>query len=764
MSVSNGETVNASSIGGSQHSAVRLGSVIYLSIVGTLGLIANGLVIVAFWRYRKLRTATKNLFILNLAVCDIVLSILDVIFSISSSVRGKWLYGSAGCYFYGFSHYFFISNTVSTLAVISVDRFYYITKPGRAHTSIITKFRAGVLIVIVYAYTFVFTVPPVMGWNSFVEEKHFFSGCYIDYSDQNAASISYSLTASVFLFLVPLAVMLYCYVKIFLAVRRSTRKNMKSKSSAIGVNGNTVRKKFPLMKRTHIQTAKMIIMAVFFSMIVWVPYVLVSLVKAFSSGTYSCSVASHITVLIAKSCVIYNVLIYVVLNRKFKAAILDMICCGKRPKGIFLDRYVLGGSARQRLSRILSDTDREHPSQTVEGQRSRLTALNNPHQRWSVSDGLTLGKETYSSIELSKSQQGGHMQRPVEFNKEISFQDLTVKDSDPRLRLNTFGLARKREEEHSTLQNVKSNSKGLPKTSEKLDKYAVVTVDGVETSIKEKDSIKAEKACRNVFATGVNGRVCSKNEVSTLSEVKRTALDKIRALTRRKLPDTPQNVNLPTTTVQENIEVSDNNDKANANEGHRLNTDNKCEHELIGSTSAETETSAVANETPSAHQNSGMLGAYKIIRTASQRKFEGPNPLRHQRHLNFKRGITRSRESIKSLYSRRENVISHNGVENRCTTLTRNFRGLTANNSIQKRYSNTRRGDSHKYGSKITKNSKHGTKTISNSRSHSKFRKTSVNSLEISSPSELENIHNYWKRMSLCLDDIDLNDGIAVIV
>ena len=350
------------------YKSARAGSVTYLLVVVTLGLIANSLVITVFWKYRKLRTAT-NLFIFNLAVCDITLSVLDCVFSIPSSLHDRWLFGSAGCSAYGFLHYFFICNTVVTLGVISVDRFFFITRPNRVHS---IQPNARWMLVAVYVYTLLFTFPPVVGWNSFAEEKFFYSGCYINYVDQRPASIAYSVIASVCLFLVPLAVMIYCYTRIFLAVRNSTQRTI-SRAGPSQDGGSSVKKKFPILKRTHVQTAKMIIVNIFFFMIVWFPYVVVSLIKASSGEELIVPLASHITILVAKSCVIYNVLIYVILNRKLKAAFIDLVCCGKPPGSLF-NNQGQANNARMRISRILN-SETEVPTNVAEAQRNRLSAL-----------------------------------------------------------------------------------------------------------------------------------------------------------------------------------------------------------------------------------------------------------------------------------------------------------------------------------------------------------------------------------------------------
>lgn len=341
----------------------RIASVVYLCVVGTCGIIANSLVVFVFWKYPKLRTAA-NLFILNLALCDLMLSILDSVFSIVSTKQGKWLFGHGGCVTYGFFHYFFICCTGSTLAGISVDRFFFITRPSQTRAAqMITRRKAIAMLAIIYLYTLMFTFPPCVGWNDFVVEHSLYSGCYINYGDQRTSSIVYSIIAPFFLFLVPLTIMIYCYARIFLAVRRSTRRTITRSL------GSQSLKRYPLLKRTHVQTAKIIVVVILFSMIVWVPYVVVSFVKA-ANGKVN-PLVSHITVLVAKSCVIYNVLIYAILNRKLKAAILDAVSCGRQSFSSIGSPSSGNSLQRNRANRFVSETE----VSGAEGLKNRISTL-----------------------------------------------------------------------------------------------------------------------------------------------------------------------------------------------------------------------------------------------------------------------------------------------------------------------------------------------------------------------------------------------------
>lgn len=390
-----------------QYTTARHFSVVYLIIIGMVGILSNLLVVIVFVKYERLRTAA-NLFILNLAVCDIILSSLDSALSIPSTYNNQWLFSRTACVCYGFLHYFFISITVSTLAAISIDRFFYITKPTQVQAWRITRARALGMLSVIYIYVLLFTFPPLTGWNSFVTEEYFYSGCYINYSDQDPAAIGYSVVASAFLFLAPLIIMIVCYHKIYRAVRSSTRKTIGRKLGPPGTP-STLRRKYPLFKRTHVQTAKMIVVVIFFCVIVWLPFVAVSLIKAFTGNSVVSPLGSHITLLITKSCVVYNVLIYVFLNRKLKAAITLLLCCGKTPT--WMSNNNKTSISKMRLSRMQSETDREIPSDAV---RNRLSAL-----------------AVFTGREGNNSENSSDMPTPILKRKEVGIPNTGLSCSPP---------------------------------------------------------------------------------------------------------------------------------------------------------------------------------------------------------------------------------------------------------------------------------------------------------------------------------------------
>ena len=656
----NGASSNGSSLE-DKYGSVRVASVVYLCTVGVCGIIANSLVIFVFWKYPKLRTAA-NLFIFNLAFCDLMLSILDNTFSVASTLYGEWLFGRAGCISYGFFHYFFICCTVSTLAAISVDRFFFITRPSQTRAAqVITRKKAIGILLIIYLYTLLFTFPPCVGWNSFVEEEVFYSGCYINYGDQRTSSIVYSVIAPALLFMVPLTVMIYCYTRIFIAVRRSTQRTIGRTLATT----SSVKKKYPLLKRTHIQTAKMIIVVIFFSMIVWVPYVVVSLVKA--ANVYTDPIVSHITVLVAKSCVIYNVLIYAILNRKLKAAILDAICCGKQSFSLVGTPSSGNNANRNRISRILSET--EVPSHVAEAHKNRLSALTLQQSSEHVPDQYS----DHLSPPFSPKIKNGVV-KSVEFN-------------DGQRRESVFG----------------TSSKGDPE----------IVLNGV-----------------GLVPPGTNGSVYS--EVS---------------LRRKKVSKIQRNSNASNGSIVISDDIAPENTVSPQGASEKSTHLDLVDTTLSGGKFARTDSHV---ETPPSTLPAESTG----------RQLQRVNHLYSSRSAKNKRSQTLSSPS--QLYKKGTRPIAAQQVSSdsstaRASRSTDQESDLSGEHSrkgsfVQRSVSNTYRPKKPRPGNRT--NAKHAP---SRRKSCANGQRGNIDPLHTTAQELLE-IQNYWKRMSLCLDDIDLDE------
>ena len=105
--------------------------IVLYSITFVLGLIGNLLVIIVFARNRKMRTVTHS-FLVNLAICDLMVVCMCMPFSVAFEIYTNWIYGNAMCKIVNFSQGLSVSSSIMTLAVISAERFYAIRRPLRA--------------------------------------------------------------------------------------------------------------------------------------------------------------------------------------------------------------------------------------------------------------------------------------------------------------------------------------------------------------------------------------------------------------------------------------------------------------------------------------------------------------------------------------------------------------------------------------------------------------------------------------------------------
>ncbi|XP_028402227.1 melanopsin-like [Dendronephthya gigantea] len=290
-----------------------------LVVIEILGLSCNGIILAVYYKYSRLRTAT-NLFILNLALCNLLLAFLQLMLSSPSFFKEEWLYGYDGCIAYGFLHQYLISVAVVTLGLIAFDRFCVITKPvHKLKTFIITKPRAKLFILLIHLYSLVFTFPLLVGWGELVPDSRYNTGCYIHYSEQSPSSLAYTVTSTLFACVLPFVVTACCYAKIYKSVRKSSRRCTLYKSNRSSIYKESCARRKSLY---HTKTARMISIVMFFFLLTWLPTRIVELLTAF--GCPVPPLAAYVCMFLTKSCVMYNAVVYVFLNHRFRAAFLHM--------------------------------------------------------------------------------------------------------------------------------------------------------------------------------------------------------------------------------------------------------------------------------------------------------------------------------------------------------------------------------------------------------------------------------------------------------
>ncbi|XP_026215962.1 alpha-1D adrenergic receptor [Anabas testudineus] len=186
---------------------------IFLSVFISVAIVGNILVILSVLCNKHLQTVT-NFFIVNLAMADLLLSIIVLPFSASLEVLGCWVFGRLFCNIWAAVDVLCCTASILSLCIISVDR-YIGVKYCLKYPSIMTERKAVAILVLVWVLSTVISVGPLLGWKEPppVDE----SICRI------TEEPGYALFSSLFSFYLPLMVILIMYFRVYVVARRTTQ-------------------------------------------------------------------------------------------------------------------------------------------------------------------------------------------------------------------------------------------------------------------------------------------------------------------------------------------------------------------------------------------------------------------------------------------------------------------------------------------------------------------------------------------------------------
>ncbi len=100
-------------------------------IIGVTSVGSNAILITVLLRFEHLRT-TANIFILNLAVCDLTTVLTSIPFAVAIEETSSYPFGYFGCKVLMPAATAAVNSAAFTLLLIAVERFYAVMLPMRA--------------------------------------------------------------------------------------------------------------------------------------------------------------------------------------------------------------------------------------------------------------------------------------------------------------------------------------------------------------------------------------------------------------------------------------------------------------------------------------------------------------------------------------------------------------------------------------------------------------------------------------------------------
>nr|XP_029510757.1 melanopsin-B-like [Oncorhynchus nerka] len=326
----------------------------FVVVIGAVGVGGNALVMYAFFSNKKLRTP-PNYFIMNLAVSDFLMAVTQSPIFFVNCLYKEWVFGETGCKMYAFCGALFGITSMINLLAISIDRYIVITKPLQAlHWT--SKRRTSVVIVIVWLYSLAWSLAPLMGWSSYIPEG-LMTSCTWDYVTSTPANRSYTLMLCVFVFFIPLGIISYCYLCMFLAIRTGSRDMEKL--------GSQVRKSTLIQQqsiKTEWKLAKIAFVVIIVYVMSWSPYACVTLIAWAGYGSALSPYSKAVPAVIAKASAIYNPFIYAIIHSKYRDTLAEKVpclhCLAQTPRKDFISVSNSESSFRDSMLSRQSSTSR----------------------------------------------------------------------------------------------------------------------------------------------------------------------------------------------------------------------------------------------------------------------------------------------------------------------------------------------------------------------------------------------------------------------
>ncbi|NXX39174.1 OPSO protein, partial [Tricholaema leucomelas] len=265
-------------------------------VVTSLSLAENLAVILVTFKFKQLRQPV-NYVIVNLSVADFLVSLTGGTISFLTNLKGYFYMGYWACVLEGFAVTFFGIVALWSLALLAFERYIVICRPLR-NTRLRGK-HSALGIAFVWAFSFIWTIPPTMGWSSYTTSKigttcepNWYSGAYTDQT--------YIITFFTSCFVVPLLVILVSYGKLTQKLRKV--------SDTQGRLGST--------RKPERQVTTMVVVMIIAFLICWMPYAAFSILVTAHPSIELDPCLAAVPAFFSKTATIYNPIIYVFMNKQ----------------------------------------------------------------------------------------------------------------------------------------------------------------------------------------------------------------------------------------------------------------------------------------------------------------------------------------------------------------------------------------------------------------------------------------------------------------
>uniref|UniRef100_A0A8C9ZUS5 D(1B) dopamine receptor n=1 Tax=Sander lucioperca TaxID=283035 RepID=A0A8C9ZUS5_SANLU len=266
------------------------GCVLALLIIWTL--FGNFTVCAAVYRFRHLRAKVTNIFIVSLALSDLLVAVLVMPWKAVAEVAGYWPFGGF-CKTWLACDIMCSTASILNLCLISVDRYWAISSPFLYERSMNKKV-ASVMIGVTWAVSLAISFVPVqLNWHrAEMGDPHGedLALLGVDGNCDSSLSRTYAISSSLISFYIPVAIMIVTYTRIYRiaqmqirmisSLERAAEHAQSCRSNRSNQSHRELR--VSIRKETKVLKTLSIIMGVF--VCCWLPFFVLNCALPFCTG------------------------------------------------------------------------------------------------------------------------------------------------------------------------------------------------------------------------------------------------------------------------------------------------------------------------------------------------------------------------------------------------------------------------------------------------------------------------------------------------